>query len=122
MLDHVTLNVDDFARSKAFYEHALAPLGLHVVFGSDEHGYCGFGDERPFFWISRRDPLGGSTHVAFAAPDHATVDAFYAAAIAAGGADNGPPGLRPQYHPDYYGAFVHDPDGNNVEVVCRQPE
>jgi catechol 2,3-dioxygenase-like lactoylglutathione lyase family enzyme len=121
MFDHVGLNVSDYARSRAFYEQALAPLGLGVVMASDEWKGAGFGPEgKPMFWVVERDPVGGVTHVAFACDDHATVDAFYEAAIAAGGTDNGPPGIREHYHPTYYGAFVLDPDGNNIEAVCHR--
>jgi catechol 2,3-dioxygenase-like lactoylglutathione lyase family enzyme len=127
MLDHIGLAVADMDRSKAFYEAALKPLGLGVVMevtaaqtGSEAH--AGFGESgKPFFWIgSGLNPKGG-THVAFAAETRAQVDAFYRAALAAGGKDNGAPGLRPHYHPNYYGAFVLDPDGNNIEAVCRRP-
>lgn len=118
MFDHVGLNVRDYETSKAFFEQALAPLGYHVVMDFPQWHAAGFGtDEMPEFWISARDPRGTGTHVAFHAPDHATVDAFHAAALAAGGTDNGAPGLRTQYHPTYYGAFVLDPDGNNIEAV-----
>jgi catechol 2,3-dioxygenase-like lactoylglutathione lyase family enzyme len=119
MIDHVTLNVGDYDRSKAFYEEALKPLGyaLQMEFGSSG----GFGAERmPGFWI-RGGEEPGVAHVAFQSPDRATVDAFHQAAIAAGGSDNGAPGLRP-YHDSYYAAFVHDPDGNNVEAVCHAQE
>lgn len=119
MLDHIALNVRDFDASKRFYEAALKPLGCEVIM--EFPGVCGFGSEgKPYFWIFQRDEPSAPTHVAFASPDRATVDAFYEAATAAGGADNGPPGLRPQYHPTYYGAFVHDPDGNNIEAVCHR--
>ncbi|HEU6445518.1 MAG TPA: VOC family protein [Gaiellaceae bacterium] len=119
-IDHVILNVRDYARSKAFYEQALKPLGYEVVMEFGEG--AGFGLEgKPDFWVSHRgDPT--IVHVAFAAPDRRTVDAFYDAALAAGGEDNGPPGLRPHYHETYYAAFVHDPDGNNIEAVCHRPE
>jgi len=121
MFDHVGLNVRDYRASREFYEQALAPLGYHVVMAFDEWKAAGFGPEdKPEFWVSQREPLGTGTHVAFACPDRATVDAFHAAALAAGGHDNGPPGLREQYHPTYYGAFVLDPDGNNVEAVCHE--
>jgi catechol 2,3-dioxygenase-like lactoylglutathione lyase family enzyme len=121
MLDHISLSVGDFAVSRAFYDRALAPLGLEVLMGDGET-FGGYGDARPCFWIGRAEgPPSARAHVAFAAADRATVDAFYAAAIAAGGRDNGPPGLRPQYHADYYGAFVLDPDGHNIEAVCRAP-
>lgn len=120
MIDHVGLNVSDHARSKGFYERALAPIGYEVVMDFPGEA-SGFGaDGSPDFWLVRRDPVGFA-HVAFAASDRAAVDAFYAAALEAGGADNGPPGLRPHYHEHYYAAFVHDPDGNNVEVVCHTP-
>jgi catechol 2,3-dioxygenase-like lactoylglutathione lyase family enzyme len=128
MLDHIGLAVADFDRARAFYRAALKPLGLGVVMevtaqesGGDAH--AGFGDEgKPFFWIGAGAKLKGGAHVAFAAKTRAEVDAFYAAAIAAGGRDNGAPGLRPHYHPNYYGAFVYDPDGNNIEAVCHRPE
>jgi catechol 2,3-dioxygenase-like lactoylglutathione lyase family enzyme len=117
-IDHVILNVSDFDRSKVFYERALAPLGLGVVMELGRG--AGFGrDGKPEFWIAERgEPT--AAHVAFAAADRETVDAFYTAATAAGGEDNGPPGLRPHYHENYYGAFVIDPDGNNVEAVCHR--
>jgi catechol 2,3-dioxygenase-like lactoylglutathione lyase family enzyme len=81
----------------------------------------GYGDQRPWFWIAGQDATRGKLHVAIEAEDHAAVDAFYREAIAAGGTDNGAPGPRPHYHPDYYGAFVLDPDGHNIEAVCRKP-
>jgi catechol 2,3-dioxygenase-like lactoylglutathione lyase family enzyme len=120
-LDHVGLDVSDYAVSKAFYEAALAPLGIGLVMEpAPEVG--GFGAEFPFFWIGRR-ALGpdSGVHVAFRAEDRETVDAFHAAALAAGGKDNGGPGPREIYHPDYYGAFVLDPDGHNIEAVCHRP-
>jgi catechol 2,3-dioxygenase-like lactoylglutathione lyase family enzyme len=123
VFDHVGLNVRDYAASRAFYERLLAPLGYGIVLEFPEWKAVGFGsDDKPSFWISERDPAGTGTHVAFVCPDRATVDAFHDAALAAGGIDNGPPGLREQYHPTYYGAFVHDLDGNNVEAVCHRPE
>jgi catechol 2,3-dioxygenase-like lactoylglutathione lyase family enzyme len=122
MLDHVSLKVGDYARAQAFYDQALKPLGVTRQMG-DGQFFAGYGvPGNPFFWIG----LGGTpnlgAHVAFSAEDRATVDAFYAAAVAAGGRDNGAPGLRPQYHPNYYGAFVLDPDGHNIEAVCHEPE
>lgn len=126
ILDHIGIPVSDFARAKAFYSQALAPLGISVVMEvtaemTGNGAAAGFGRGRkPDFWIGE-DERVGRTHVAFAAQSRAEVDAFYAAAIAAGGRDNGPPGLRPHYHPDYYGAFVLDPDGHNVEAVCHRP-
>ena len=119
MIDHVILGVDDFETSKAFYLRALAPLGIEIVL--EMPGGAGFGaDGKPFFFIADREP-SSPVHVAFTSPDRAKVDAFHEAAVAAGGRDNGKPGLRPHYHPSYYGAFVYDPDGNNVEAVCHRP-
>jgi catechol 2,3-dioxygenase-like lactoylglutathione lyase family enzyme len=124
MFDHVGLNVRDYGASRAFYESTLAPLGYRVVMAFDEHKAAGFGttDDKPELWIAQREPFGAGTHVAFTCADRATVDAFHTAALAAGGTDNGPPGIREHYHPTYYGAFVLDPDGNNVEAVCHRPE
>ena len=121
-LDHVGIDVSDYDASKAFYEQALAPLGMKLMM-EPIPGVCGFGDERmPFFWIGKRDRgSDNGVHIAFTAPDRATVDAFHEAALAAGGEDNGEPGVREIYHPHYYGAFVLDPDGNNVEAVCHAP-
>ena len=120
-LDHVGLDVSDYEASKAFYEQALAPLGMTLMIEPIER-IGGFGAEFPFFWIGQRErgPDSG-THVAFRTESRETVDAFHAAAVAAGGNDNGAPGLREIYHPHYYGAFVLDPDGNNVEAVCHTP-
>ena len=116
MIDHVGLEVSDYLRSKDFYPAALAPLGIDLMM-EFEGRIGGFGREsKPFFWLRQGEPAAG-IHVAFAAPDSDTVDAFYTAAIGAGGEDNGPPGLRTHYHPDYYGAFVRDPDGHSVEAV-----
>jgi catechol 2,3-dioxygenase-like lactoylglutathione lyase family enzyme len=123
MLDHVGLDVGDYGRSKAFYEKALAPLGLKLLM-EPAPGVGGFGNgQKPFFWIGQRDrgPQTG-VHVAFAVEDREAVDAFHSAALDAGGTDNGGPGLREIYHPSYYGAFVLDPDGNNVEAVCHKPD
>ena len=117
VLDHVSLKVADYARAEAFYDAALAPLGLKRLFG-DGATYAGYGAERPFFWIGS-DGRSGYAHVAFAAADRAAVDAFHAAALAAGARDNGAPGIRAHYHPTYYGAFVLDPDGHNIEAVCH---
>jgi catechol 2,3-dioxygenase-like lactoylglutathione lyase family enzyme len=121
MLDHLGLPVSEYAKSKRFYESVLAPLGYEVImeFGASTAGLGAAG--KPDFWISQ-GAAGGPVHVAFASPDRSTVDAFHKAALAAGGSDNGAPGLRPEYHPSYYGAFVLDPDGNNIEAVCHQPE
>jgi catechol 2,3-dioxygenase-like lactoylglutathione lyase family enzyme len=120
MLDHIGLAVSDLARSKAFYTDALRPLGYEVVM--EFEGVAGFGVKgKPDFWIAQGEPRT-PIHIAFASPDRPTVDAFHEAALAAGGNDNGEPGLRPHYHEHYYGAFAHDPDGNNVEAVCHRPE
>jgi catechol 2,3-dioxygenase-like lactoylglutathione lyase family enzyme len=122
MIDHVTANVDDLEGAKAFYAKALAPLGYSLQMDI-EGAAAGFGTGEgiPDFWISNREGRG-STHVAFTAPDRATVDAFYSAAVAAGASDNGAPGLRRELHENYYGAFVHDSSGNNIEAVCHLPE
>ena len=123
MLDHVGLNVSDYERSRDFFTQALAPLGYALLM-EPAPGVGGFGrDGKPWFWISgARRPVSENVHVAFTAPDRATVDAFHAAALAAGGTDNGAPGLRELYHPTYYGAYVLDPDGNNIEACCHRPE
>ncbi len=125
MLDHVGFAVRDFGASIAFYKAALAPLGIELLVevtpeqsGGEAHAGFGAGG-KPFFWIATGEPLEGTLHVAFTAPTRAIVDAFFAAALEAGGADNGGPGLRMHYHPNYYGAFVLDLDGHNVEAVCH---
>jgi catechol 2,3-dioxygenase-like lactoylglutathione lyase family enzyme len=118
MLDHIGIPVSDVARSKQFFVAALAPLTYKVIFDLGEA--VGMGAETgPDFWIGKGQP-GSSLHIAFSAFERGLVDAFYRAAISAGGRDNGKPGIRAQYHPNYYGAFVYDPDGNNLEVVCRK--
>lgn len=119
VLDHVTLKVADFERAAAFYDAALAPLGLNRLFGDGET-FAGYGAERPFFWIGC-DGRTGYAHVAFAVPERSSVDVFHAVALATGGRDNGAPGTRAHYHPDYYSAFVLDPDGHNIEAVCHAP-
>jgi catechol 2,3-dioxygenase-like lactoylglutathione lyase family enzyme len=128
MIDHVGFPVSDYARSKAFYQRALAPLGyvliMEVAADRTESGSpaAGFGkDGKPDFWIGGEGGLNGILHVAIATADRAAVDAFHRAALAAGGKDNGAPGVRAHYHPNYYGAFVLDPDGHNVEAVCHAP-
>jgi catechol 2,3-dioxygenase-like lactoylglutathione lyase family enzyme len=122
MLDHLGLDVTDYERSKAFYEQALAPLGIGLVM-EPVPGVCGFGERgMPYFWIGHRGRLAQTgVHVAFSASSRELVDAFHAAALAAGATDNGGPAVREIYHPHYYGAFVLDPDGNNVEAVCHTP-
>jgi len=121
VFDHVGVNVRDYAASRAFYERALAPLGYGVVVAFDEWKAVGFGKEgKPSFWVAQREPYTTGAHIAFSVDDHATVDTFHEAALDAGGIDNGRPGIREEYHPNYYGAFIHDPDGNNVEAVCHR--
>ena len=126
MLDHLGFPVSDYARSKAFYEKALVPLGysliMEVAQTANDLPAAGFGaNGKPDFWIGGEGGLSKPIHVAITAKDRATVDAFHRAAMAAGGKDNGPPGLRPHYHPNYYAAFVLDPDGHNIEAVCHAP-
>jgi catechol 2,3-dioxygenase-like lactoylglutathione lyase family enzyme len=117
-VDHMTLRVRDLARSRAFYEAALAPLGVHVL---EQDGEVAFGPEgAEDFAIAAGDPPSGPLHLAFLAADRRQVNAFHRAALAAGGTDNGEPGPRPQYHPGYYAAYVLDPDGNNVEAVLHE--
>jgi catechol 2,3-dioxygenase-like lactoylglutathione lyase family enzyme len=116
MLDHISLRVQDHPRAVAFYRAALAPLGYRVLM--EYPGAAGLGAGMPDFWLMTTEQPINPTHVAFSAR-RAAVDAFHAAALAAGGTDNGSPGLRADYHPHYYGAFVRDPEGNNVEVVCH---
>ncbi len=121
MLDHVGLLVSDYEKSKRFFVQALAPLGYQLLM---EHPISGGGFGRgvkPDFWIKEGEP-SSAIHVAFASDDRKAVNAFYEAAISAGSRDNGPPGPRTEYHPGYYGAFVLDPDGNNIEAVCHTPE
>lgn len=127
MLDHVSLGVGDLDRSRRFYDAALRPLGGRRVYDMEILSGYGLAEDKPCFWIAGPDagvaelrPSSGS-HVAFAAATRAAVDAFYKAAMAAGGKDNGKPGLRPEYHETYYGAFVIDPDGHHVEAVCHRP-
>ena len=121
MLDHIGLNVSDYERSRAFYEGALEPLGLKLLM-EPVPGVGGFGDgQKPFFWIATRGNPQSGVHVAFETEDRKVVDAFHAAALEAGGTDNGAPGVREIYHPHYYGAYVLDPDGNNIEAVCHRP-
>jgi catechol 2,3-dioxygenase-like lactoylglutathione lyase family enzyme len=128
MLDHVGLPVSDYTRSKGFYLRVLKPLGFDLVLevSSQETGgksHAGFGAKgRPQFWIGGGKPITGSVHFAFVAKSRPAVHAFYDAALKAGGKDNGPPGLRPHYHANYYGAFVLDPDGHNIEAVCHLAE
>lgn len=127
MLDHIGYAVTDIGRSRKFYLAALAPLSITAIMevtaeqtGKDAH--VGFGSNgTAFFWVGTGARQGGAVHVAFTATSRAQVDAFHKAAIAAGGRDNGAPGVREHYHANYYGAFVLDPDGNNIEAVCHAP-
>jgi catechol 2,3-dioxygenase-like lactoylglutathione lyase family enzyme len=126
MIDHIGVSVSDLAVSKPFYAKALAPLGYGVLMEvtaemTGGHAAVGFGAEFPDFWIGQDGVPSIRSHVAIRAQTRDQVDAFYAAAIEAGGRDNGGPGLRPHYHEHYYGAFVLDPDGHNIEAVCHTP-
>ncbi|EKF20367.1 VOC family protein [Nitratireductor pacificus] len=127
MIDHIGIEVADFERARTFYDKAMAPLGASLLMmvpaeftGGRKVG--GYGRDRPVYWLSEGGAQRATGHVAFTANTRAEVDAFHAAALAAGGRDNGAPGPRPHYHADYYGAFVFDPDGNNIEAVCHRPE
>ncbi|MGR6466035.1 VOC family protein [Rhizobium sp. PAMB 3182] len=129
MIDHMGISVSDYPAAKAFYDAVMPAIGgarLMEVTAEETGGTyegAGYGkDGKPYFWIGTGGPLQGRLHVAFVAESRSAVDAFYAAAMAAGAKDNGPPGLRPHYHPNYYGAFVLDPDGHNIEAVCHKPE
>jgi catechol 2,3-dioxygenase-like lactoylglutathione lyase family enzyme len=124
LIDHITFGVSDFARSVRFYDLAFAPLGVKRLFDVplERTGgipVTGYGNDRPCFWIAEADATRGKLHIAISAQSRLAVEAFHREALAAGGRDNGAPGLRPHYHPDYYGAFVLDPDGHNIEAVCR---
>lgn len=127
MIDHTGVAVSNIAKSKAFYAAALEPLGYRIVMEltAEQTGgahVAGFGvPPKPDFWISSGEPNKPGVHTAFRAASRAVVDAFYRSALAAGGRDNGAPGPRAHYHPDYYGAFVLDPDGHNIEAVCHDP-
>ena len=119
MLDHIGMGVKDLEKSKAFYAAALAPLGISVL--REFPGAIGIGKPgHPFFWLSAGDGPTTPIHVAFTADTRAQVDEFHRRALAAGAKDNGAPGLRPQYHANYYGAFVIGPDGHNIEAVCHK--
>ena len=125
MLDHIGIGVTDYPKAKTFYDEALAPLGMTMVMEvtAEQTGHdaaAGYGRDRPVFWFGAAERAAPS-HIAFTASTRAMVDAFYLSALAAGGRDNGAPGLRPHYHANYYGAFVLDPDGHNIEAVCHAP-
>jgi catechol 2,3-dioxygenase-like lactoylglutathione lyase family enzyme len=118
MLDHISLRVQDFSRALSFYRTALAPIGYDVIM--EYPGAVGLGAQgKPDFWIMKTDQPLNPTHVAFVS-ERERIDAFHSAALAAGGSDNGPPGVRVDYHPHYYAAFIYDPEGNNIEVVCHE--
>ncbi len=122
MFDHITLTVENLSKAKDFYKKALEPLNIKVLVEKDGE-YCGFGNEKPFFWLGSSDsshPLSKSIHIAFIGTNKEQVDSFYREAIANGAKDNGAPGYRNEYHTGYYAAFVFDLDGNNIEVVYRE--
>ncbi len=122
ILDHIGIGVSDYDGSKAFYAAVLKPLGIAIAMEGGGTSGCGFGrGQKPEFWIHQDTTLPGPLHIAFATESRTAVDAFYRAALAAGARDNGPPGIRAHYHANYYGAFVLDPDGHNVEAVCHTP-
>jgi catechol 2,3-dioxygenase-like lactoylglutathione lyase family enzyme len=128
MIDHLGFSVSDYERAKAFYARALAPLDYSLIMEvtAEQTGHAaaaGFGaNGKPDLWFGAEGAMNKPVHIAILAKDRATVDAFYKAAMAAGGRDNGAPGIRPHYHASYYGAFVLDPDGHNIEAVCHAPE
>ena len=121
MIDHTGVNVNDFEASRRFYSATLAPLGYELLLEFYD-SVAGFGEQgKPDFWIIQGEANTPRIHVAFRADTRQKVDAFYEAALGVGGRENGAPGLRPQYHLDYYGAFILDPDGHNIEAVCHSP-
>ncbi|MBN9530371.1 MAG: VOC family protein [Alphaproteobacteria bacterium] len=133
MLDHVSIGTSDFARARAFYDAVLATLGYAPVMVLEQYEVAGYGQgQKPSFWVHGPAgcPMPGHSvigsgpgqHVAFTAPDRHAVDAFHAAGTGLGAKDNGAPGLRPHYHPAYYGAFLVDPDGHRIEACCHHPE
>jgi catechol 2,3-dioxygenase-like lactoylglutathione lyase family enzyme len=125
MIDHIGIGAKDFQASRHFYTTTLATLGISPIIeitADQSGGYHGIGygrGDKPFFWLGNGGPRGTGMHVAFTAASRSHVDLFYSAALSSGGKDNGAPGLRPHYHPNYYGAFIYDPDGINVEAVCH---
>ena len=120
MIDHLSITVSDLDRSVAFYQQVLAPLGIELIkrYGNQAAGFGS--DGKPDFWLGQ-GPGTHHNHVAFRAARRSLVRAFHQAALAAGGTDHGAPGVRAMYHPHYYGAFVLDPDGHNIEAVCHEP-
>lgn len=127
MIDHTGVQISDSKKSREFYDKALAPLGYSMLFQvpkehTDGMVVCGYGvPPKPDFWIHEGTPQKPHIHIAFRAQTRKQVDEFYKAALAAGGKDNGAPGPRPHYHEHYYGAFVWDPDGHNIEACCHEP-
>jgi catechol 2,3-dioxygenase-like lactoylglutathione lyase family enzyme len=128
VLDHVGFAVSNAERSREFYQQALAPLGISLIMsvtpdqtesGGTAHGFGS--DGKPYFWIGDNERVGEGTHIAFEVKSRSEVDIFHQAALAAGGIDHGAPGIRAHYHPNYYAAFVLDPDGINIEAVCHAP-
>lgn len=120
-IDHIGLSVSHYKTSKEFFCRALEPLGIQLI--TETHGWAGFGkDAKPSFWLGEKTPVQQGMHLAFVAENREQVRQFYQAALAAGATDNGGPGIRDYYHPNYYGAFVIGPDGHNIEAVCHQPE
>lgn len=123
MINHITFGLSNIARSCDFYDAAFGPLGVRrLVQFREAVEVAGYGDDLPWFWIAEQDATRGKLHIAIRAESRALVDAFHAAALAAGGRDYCPPGLRSHYHTTYFGAFVLDPDGHNIEAVCHRPE
>lgn len=130
MFDHISIGVLDLAKSLTFYDAALKPLGLSRMFAMEDRGIAAYVDDKQVsFWLYSKDvnqanlenmPNPPRFHLAFRAADRAAVDAFYASAIAQGGKDEGAPGIRSQYHPNYYAAYVRDPNGYKIEAVCQQ--
>jgi catechol 2,3-dioxygenase-like lactoylglutathione lyase family enzyme len=120
----VGLKVSDYGRAKDFYAAALGTLGIKLLAEFEYGGkhYAGFGTDNPSFWIDDNSTALSKSHIAFSAASRAIVGAFHSVALAAGGRDNGPPGIRAEYSANYYAAFVYDPDGNNIEAVCHVPE
>lgn len=121
IIDHIGIGVSDYEKSKQFYTQCLAPLDIELVM--EVEGWAGFGrDSKPAFWFGPDEQAQIPMHIAFSADNRSQVDRFYQAALAAGATDNGAPGIRADYHPNYYAAFVYDPDGHNIEAVCHKPE
>lgn len=121
IIDHIGFIISDYETSKQFYSRCLEPLGIKMVM--EVQGWVGFGKTgKPEFWFGAGENPHQPLHIAFSADKREQVDQFYQVALAAGGRDNGAPGIREIYHPNYYGAFVLDPDGHNIEAVCHQPE